>query len=168
AANGDGPEGMLMRGLMDLHGADPDDYLTYVHDIDLSPVQPNPAMDAALAALPGRKLIFTNGSAPHAERVMDKLGVAHHFEAVYDIVAADYRPKPEPAVYDDLVARHGLATSRTVMVEDMARNLKPAHELGMTCIWVSTDSDWARDGHDEDHVHHVVDDLTDWLGQIVG
>jgi len=99
---------------------------------------------------------------------MNKLGVAHHFEAVFDIVASDYRPKPEPAVYDKLVREHAIQATQSVMVEDMARNLKPAHDLGMACVWVRTESDWAKEGSEEDHVHHVVDDLTQWLLELTG
>jgi len=160
--------GTTMRGLMTEHGTDPDHFLAFVHDIDLTPVAPNPVLDGALSRLSGRKIIFTNGSVAHAEGVMNKLGVAHHFEAVFDIVASDYRPKPEPAVYDKLVREHAIQATQSVMVEDMARNLKPAHDLGMACVWVRTESDWAKEGSEEDHVHHVVDDLTQWLLELTG
>ncbi len=160
--------GTTMRGLMSEHGTDPDHFLDFVHDIDLSPVDPNPVLEQALSRLPGRKIIFTNGSVAHADGIMNKLGVAHHFEAVFDIVASDYRPKPEPEVYDKLVREHRVHAPASVMVEDMARNLKPAAALGMTCVWVRTDSDWAREGADDDHVHHVVDDLTAWLCDLTG
>ena len=95
--------GTSMRGMMSLHGVDPRHYLDYVHDIDYSPVEANPALEKSLAALPGRKLIFTAGDVPHAEKVMERLGVAHHFEAIFDIVAGDYWPKPHQAIYDQLV-----------------------------------------------------------------
>src|SRR5215470_11101633 len=85
--------GTTLRGLMTHHGIDPRAFLDFVHEIDLAPVPPSPALDAALAALPGRKFIFTNGSVAHADRVMGRLGVAHHFEGIFDIVAADYLPK---------------------------------------------------------------------------
>jgi len=158
--------GTSMRGMMDNHGTDPAEYLDFVHKIDLTPIDPNPAMDAALARLPGRKIIFTNGSVMHAEGIMEKLGIRDHFEAIYDIVASDYRPKPNPAVYDDLVQTHNLTPDRCVMIEDMARNLEPAAAMGMTCVWVSSENDWGREGAENDYVHHVVDDLTDWLAQI--
>ncbi len=158
--------GTTMRGLMIEHGTDPDHFLEYVHDIDLAPVDANPLLDRALAGLPGRKIIFTNGSVAHAEGIMNKLGVAQHFEAVFDIVASDYHPKPAPHVYDKLVREHAIEAARAVMVEDMARNLKPAHELGMACVWVRTESDWARESSDAEHVHHVVDDLTAWLCEL--
>ena len=158
--------GTTMNGMMTLHGADPAEFLEFVHDIDLSPVAKNPAMDAALAKLKGRKIVFTNGSVGHAQGVMGALGVAHHFEAIFDIVASDYRPKPQPAVYEQFVAAHDINPKTAVMVEDMAKNLKPAHAMGMTCVWVRTDSDWAMHGHDEGHVHHTIDDLTHWLVQL--
>ena len=160
--------GTTMNGLMTLHDADPHEFLQFVHDIDLSPVETNTRMDRALARLPGRKVIFTNGSVAHAEGVMGALGVSHHFDGIFDIVASDYRPKPEPAVYDKFVDDHDIDPTKAVMVEDMARNLAPAHAMGMTCVWVSTDNDWAKAGHDEDHVHHVVEDLTVWLEDVAG
>lgn len=158
--------GTSLRGLMDQHGLHPQDFLNHVHDIDLSRLAPSPALDQALSALPGRKLIFTNASVAHAERVTRKLGVQHHFEAIFDIVAADFRPKPEPAVYIKLVERHDIDPSRTVMVEDMARNLAPAAALGMTTVWLRNRSELAAIGGDADYVHHVIDDLPAWLTRV--
>jgi putative hydrolase of the HAD superfamily len=158
--------GTTMRGMMHNHGMDPGPFLTYVHDIDLTPVPPSPHLEAALGRLPGRKLIFTNGSIDHAERVMNRLGVRHRFEAVFDIVDAGYVPKPAPAVYASLVERHNLDPQTTVMVEDIARNLVPAAALGMTTVWVRTDSRWGLEGGVDDHVHHIVDDLAEWLGKL--
>lgn len=159
--------GTTMRGLMSLHDVDPKTFLDYVHDIDLSPVEPSPRLNAALDTLPGRKLIFTNGDVPHAERVMDKLGVRHHFDGIFDIVAAGYVPKPTRSVYDTMVSRHNVDPQRAVMIEDMARNLVPAHELGMTTVWVRTDCAHGRDRSEGPHVHHVTDDLCTWLEQTV-
>lgn len=158
--------GTTLRGLMDRHDLDPADFLNHVHDIDVNVVPPNPVLDAALEALPGRKLIFTNADVNHAERVMERLGVRRHFEAVFDIVACDYVPKPQPGVYHRLVERFDLVPERTVMLEDMARNLIPAADLGMTTVWVRTENDWGQEGSDGDHVHHVTDDLTSWLSEL--
>ena len=155
--------GTSMNGLMKLHNADPVEFLDFVHNIDLSKVDQNPRLNAALAKLPGRKLIFTNGSAAHAEGVMNALGVTHHFEAVFDIVAANYRPKPDLRTYKAFIASHDIIPQTAVMVEDMACNLVPAHEMGMSCVWIASDSDWARAGPDDRHIHYVVDDLTKWL-----
>jgi putative hydrolase of the HAD superfamily len=152
-----------MRGLMDLHGMDPAPFLAHVHDIDVTVLDAAPALGEALAALPGRKLVFTNASTAHAERVLRRLGIDHHFHDVFDIVAADFRPKPEPEIYRKLVDRHVIEPRRTVMVEDMARNLTPAAALGMTTVWVRTGSDWGAFGAEAAHIHHVVDDLATWL-----
>ena len=159
--------GTTLRGLMNSHGVDPDPFLEYVHDIDLQPLEPSPALEAALARLDGRKIVFTNATAAHAERVMERLGVRRHFEAIFDIADADFIPKPAPAVYDRLVETYGLDPQKTVMVEDIARNLTPAARLGMTTVWVRTDSRWGADGAEDGHVHHVTDDLVSWLQGVV-
>jgi putative hydrolase of the HAD superfamily len=117
----------------------------------------------ALASLPGRKLVFTNASVAHAERVLRRLGVEHHFHDVFDIVAAGFRPKPEPEIYRKLVDRHLIEPRRTVMVEDMARNLSPAAALGMTTVWVRTGSAWGALGAEAADIHYVIEDLTPWL-----
>lgn len=158
--------GTTMRGMMHHHGMDPGPFLDYVHDIDVSPVPPSPRLALALERLKGRKLIFTNGSVGHAERVTARLGVGHCFETVFDIVASGYVPKPDPGIYAELVRRHGLRPDRTVMVEDLARNLEPAAAMGMTTVWVRTDCQVGREGSGGDHVHHVIDDLAEWLDAV--
>jgi putative hydrolase of the HAD superfamily len=155
--------GTTMRGMMEHHGVTPDAFLDYVHAIDLSPVMASPALDTALDRLPGRKVVFTNGSTAHAERVLGRLGVRHHFDGIFDIVAADYVPKPEPVTYDRMVARHGIAPRRAAMLDDLPRNLAPAAAMGMTTVLVKSDGDGAEDGAEGDHIHHVTDDLVAWL-----
>ncbi|MEA2862234.1 MAG: putative hydrolase of the superfamily, partial [Bradyrhizobium sp.] len=100
--------GTTMRGMMTEHGVRADDYLAYVHQIDHSPLEPNPAMGAAIAKLPGRKLILTNGSTDHADKVLERLGIGAHFEAVFDIIAAELEPKPAPQTYQKFLALHGV------------------------------------------------------------
>jgi putative hydrolase of the HAD superfamily len=155
--------GTTLKGLMDHHGCEPARFLDFVHAIDVTPVPPSPSLDAALARLPGRKLIFTNGSVAHAENVMNRLGVAHHFEGVFDIVAAEYRPKPDPETYNALLRRHAVDPRTATLFEDLPQNLVPAHALGMTTILVKTDAEWAQTGADGDHIHHMTDDLVLWL-----
>ncbi len=155
--------GTTLRGLMNRHGMEPRPFLDHVHAIDLTPVAPDPVLAAALARLRGRKLIFTNATADHAERVVARLGVGHHFDAVFDIAAAGYLPKPEPEVYKRLVKRHRLDPLRTVMIEDISRNLEPAAALGMTTVWVRSANPWAAEGAEGDHIHHVTDDMVAWL-----
>ncbi len=155
--------GTTMRGLMTNHGLEPEGYLEYVHDIDLSPIAPAPDLDAALARLPGRKLIFTNASTPYAERVLDRLGVKRHFEAVFDIMAAGYHGKPYPSAYEALIARHGIEPRRTIFLDDIARNLEPASALGITTVWVARDDERSRAGAEGEHIHHVTRDLVAFL-----
>ncbi len=159
--------GTSLRGLMHRHGMDPAPFLDFVHDIDVTVLPPSPGLEASLARLPGRKLVFTNASTRHAERVMGRLGISHHFDAVFDIIEADYRPKPEPEIYNVLVQRHGLDAGKTVMVEDIARNLAPAAALGMTTVWIRNDTEHGTHGADGDFIDHVVDDLEAWLEAVL-
>ncbi|KZD06281.1 pyrimidine 5'-nucleotidase [Oceanibaculum pacificum] len=158
--------GYTLRGLMLEHGVPPTEFLEYVHDIDYAPVPASAQLARALKALPGEKLIFTNGTVRHAEKVLERLGL-DGFRGIFDIVAAGYTPKPDPVPYDLFVKRHGIDPRRSAMVEDIARNLVPAAALGMTTVWVAGSPDWAKagvgDGVAGDHIHHVTDDLPGWL-----
>jgi putative hydrolase of the HAD superfamily len=160
--------GTTLRGLMINHQCPPERFLEAAHAIDYSAVQPDPRLAAALERLPGRKLIFTNGSVPHAERVMERLEVGRHFAGIFDIVAAGYLPKPEPEAYRGLMRAHQVEPRRAALIEDLPRNLVPAATLGMTTHLVRTDSEWAQDGAAGDHIHHVTDDLPAWLEAAAG
>ena len=151
--------GTTARGLMEDHDMDPQDFLSYVHDIDLSGVTPDAELDAALANLPGKKVIFTNGTTRHATRILDAYGITHHFDYCYDIIEAQHRPKPDPLIYDELLDRAGLTASKAVMVEDMAVNLKPAAERGITTIWLDHQFDWSKPEMAETHIDYIARDL---------
>ncbi|ABD05389.1 pyrimidine 5-nucleotidase [Rhodopseudomonas palustris HaA2] len=162
--------GTTMRGMMTEHGVSADDYLAYVHAIDHSPLEANPAMGAAIAQLPGRKLILTNGSVAHAGKVLERLGIHHHFEAVFDIVAAELEPKPAAQTYQRFLTLHGVNPAKAAMFEDLARNLAVPHQLGMTTVLVVPDGsqevvreDWELEGRDAVHVDYVTEDLTGFL-----
>ena len=157
--------GTTLRGLMTHHAIDPKAFLDFVHEIDVGALPPSPELAVVLTRLPGRKFIFTNGSLAHADRVMTRLGVAHCFDGIFDIVAANYRPKPDPATYRLLVERHGIDPSTAAMIEDLPRNLRPAAELGMTTVLVLTGEEWAATDAAGDHIHHVTDDLLGWLDE---
>lgn len=159
--------GTTLKGLMDEHGVDPHAYLDYVHDIDHSPVEPDKRLSESLARLPGRKVIFTNASTNHAEKVLERLEIAHHFEAIFDIHQASYIPKPAEQPYDQIIAAHGIEAPRTVFFEDSAKNLAPAAARGMTTVWVEHAADWSRGNDAElDYVHHRTDDLGAWLSAL--
>lgn len=164
--------GTTLRGLMVVHGIEPDAFLSYVHQIDCTVLQVSPRLDAALKALPGRKVIFTNGTESHAENVMAQLGISDHFDGIFDIRAAGYIPKPDPETYALMARRHALDPGVCAMFEDIPRNLKPAAAIGMTTVWVREENHPDAVVHvpaDEDlsHVHHITDDLADWLEEVV-
>jgi putative hydrolase of the HAD superfamily len=165
--------GTTMRGMMIEHGMKPDDFLDYVHQIDHTPIQPDPVLGRALEALRGRKLILTNGTRAHADAVMRRLQVHEHFEDVFDIVAGELEPKPLPQTYDRFLARHGVDPRRSALFEDLARNLEVPHALGMTTVLVVPErtrevfrEDWELTGRDAPHVDHVTDDLAGFLQDV--
>jgi len=165
--------GTSMRGLMTEHGMSADDFLEYVHEIDHSPLEPNPALGAAIARLRGRKLILTNGTRKHADAVTRRLAIHGHFDDVFDIVAAEFEPKPAAQTYDRFLALHGVEPTRAAMFEDLARNLAVPHRLGMTTVLVVPErtrdvfrESWELEGRDEPHVDHVTDDLAGFLDAI--
>ena len=162
--------GTTMRGLMTEHGLNPDDFLDFVHEIDHSPLTPDAELGAAIEALPGRKLILTNGTRKHAEAVTRRLAIGHHFEGVFDFVAAELEPKPAPQTYDRFLAAHGVDAARAAMFEDLARNLAVPHALGMTTVLVVPRGTrevfreaWELEGRGEAHVDHVTEDLAGFL-----
>ena len=159
--------GTTLRGLMTVDRIDPHDFLAFVHDIDLASVPADPALVAAVGQLHGRKIVHTNGSQRHAERLLDHLGLTDAFSGIVDIVAADFDPKPAPAGYRLLLRRHGVAAPTALMIEDIARNLAPAAELGMTTAWVRGDADWAAAEADADYIHHVIEHLVGFLAAAV-
>ena len=166
--------GTSLRGLMEEHGFDPDEFLEMVHDIDYSPLTPDPALGAAIARLPGRKLILTNGTRAHAEAVMHRLEIRSGFEDIFDIAAAELEPKPRAIVYDRFFARHNVEPAKAAIFEDLSRNLEVPHARGMTTVLVVPigtrevfREEWELSGRDEPHVDHVTDDLTGFLHAIM-
>ncbi|MFZ1989426.1 MAG: pyrimidine 5'-nucleotidase, partial [Alphaproteobacteria bacterium] len=149
--------GTTLSGLMELHGIEPTEFLDYVHAIDLSRLSPDPALAAALARLPGQRLVYTNGSIAHAARVLDRLGIAGQFDDIHDITRANYRPKPYRDAYELLLARHAIEPSKAAMFEDVARNLEVPHALGMTTVLIGEAPAGLA------HVHHTTENLAEFL-----
>jgi putative hydrolase of the HAD superfamily len=162
--------GTTLSGLMHEHGATPDDYLHYVHDIDLSSLGPDPALAQAIARLPGRRFVFTNGCRDHAARILDRLQMKDLFDAVWDIRTMAFQPKPERAAYASVVEAGGVACAQAAMFDDIARNLVPARAMGMTTVWLKTDSPWGKHGPlmdvRESDIDHETDNLTEFLHSI--
>lgn len=158
--------GTTLAGLMAEHGTDPHHYLADVHDVDMSVLEVNEALVEALARLPGRKLIFTNADAPYTTKVLDRLGLGETFEAIHDVHATAYRPKPDPLAYQGLCDAYGLDPRESLFVEDMARNLAPAKAIGMTTVWIDNGSEQGP-GEDRSFIDYTVTDLGAWLHSIL-
>ena len=131
--------GTSLQGLLANHRIDPDRYLNYVHNLRLDALGPNPALDSLLAGLPVEKVIFTNADRPHAERVLQRLAIRHHFSRIIDVVAVDYVSKPNLPAYTACLRLLDATGDECVMIEDNARNLQPAAALGMKTVLVDGD-----------------------------
>ncbi len=166
--------GTTLRGLMEEHDIGPDDFLKFTHDIDRSSLLPNLSLATAITALPGRKLILTNGSRDHAQRTATALGREEMFEDIFDIVAADFVPKPAAATYERFFDKHAVDPTRAVMFEDLARNLLIPHERGMRTVLVvpkpgQTDHRDAFEITGEEappHIDFVTSDLEQFLNDL--
>jgi putative hydrolase of the HAD superfamily len=160
--------GTTLAGLMKEHGVDPHDFLKDVHDIALDRVQCDERLARLLARLPGRRFVFTNGDAPYARRVLEKIGVNDQFDDLHDIHASSYRPKPDPHGYALLCERFGIDPRHALLADDMVQNLAPAKALGMATIWVDNGSERGNHGYDEVAVDERVTNIGDWLETILG
>ncbi len=158
--------GTTLAGLMATHGVDPHEFLDYVHDIAMDALAEDRRLIEAVATLPGRKLIFTNGDAAYAGRVLARLGLSNAFEAIHDIHACAYRPKPYVESYASMIAARDIDPSTALFVEDMARNLEPAKALGMMTVWVNNGSEDGDHGARPDFIDYEIADLGEWLHAI--
>lgn len=154
--------GTTLAGLMAEHGVDPGPYLTEVHDISFAALAPDPALAAGIAALPGRRIVYTNGSATYAERVIAARGLGGLFDAVYGVEHAGFRPKPERVAFESVFAVDGIDPARAAMFEDDPRNLAAPHAMGMRTVHVAPAPEPAA------HIHFHTDDLAGFLARVAG
>lgn len=165
--------GTTLRGLMHHHGIDPAGFLEAAHKIDYSPVPADEGLSAAIKALPGRKFIFTNGTVKHAEAAARALGILDHFEDIFDIVAADYVPKPAGATYDKFASLHRVETRKAAMFEDLPRNLIVPKMLGMKTVLIVPSAAhqplerWEIPDENDDNIDYMTNDLTAFLNAVL-
>ncbi len=166
--------GTTLRGLMECYQVEPHDFLNAVHDIDYSVLEPNPELGQLIGALPGRKHIFTNADTSHAVRTIEALGIALHFDQIFDIIAADMIPKPDAAPYELFIASQGVDAERAAMFEDMPRNLDVPKEMGMATILVLPGEDsnfvaeyWEHEGQDDGAVDFMTRDIVGFLKDVL-
>jgi len=155
-----------LNGMIKNHKIDPDEFLEFVHDINIDFLQKNPVLGKEIEKLDGKKIIFTNGSRKHALNVSKQIGIDQLFDDIFDIVDAEFIPKPLLEPYKKLVEKHKIDPKLCVLVEDIARNLKPAYEMGMKTVWIENDEPWASKFSDSEFVNYRTNNLSEFLKKI--
>jgi len=155
-----------LNGMIKNHKINPDEFLDFVHDINIDFLQKDPALGKEIENLDGKKIIFTNGSKKHAINVTKQIGIDKLFDDIFDIVDAEFVPKPLVEPYKKLVKKHKIDPKLCVLVEDIARNLKPAYEMGMKTVWIENDEPWASKFSDSEFVNYRTNNLSEFLKKI--
>ena len=155
-----------LNGMIKNHKIDADEFLEFVHNIDIDFLKKDPTLSEELKKLDGKKIIFTNGSKKHALNVTKRIGIDQYFDDIFDIVDSEFIPKPAIQPYKKLVEKHKIDPNLCVFVEDIARNLKPAYEMGMKTVWIKNDEPWASKFADNNFVDYKTDNLSEFLKKI--
>ncbi len=161
--------GTTLKGLMDNHNIDPELFLNEVHKLDYSIIKPDILLKNALENLTGRKIIFTNANRSHVDNVLNQLNINNIFDSVYDITDADYCPKPDTGTYKSLIKKYNIDSEKTIMFDDIARNLVPASKLGFTTVWI----DIGKENYSDDiknskkYLNYETTSLPLWLNSII-
>ena len=155
-----------LNGLIKKHKIDANDFLDFVHDINIDFLKKDLKLNKELEKLDGKKIIFTNGSKKHALNITQKIGIDHHFDDFFDIIDANFVPKPFIEPYKKIVEKHKIDPKICAFVEDIARNLKPAYEMGMTTVWIENNEPWAKKFSDSDFVNFRTNNLSEFLKKI--
>ena len=155
-----------LNGMIKNHKIDANEFLEFVHDIDINFLKNDNKLGEELKKLVGKKIILTNGSKKHAINVTQKIGIEKYFDAIFDIVDSGFVPKPSIEPYKKLVEKHKIDPNLCVFVEDIARNLKPAYEMGMKTVWIENDEPWASKFSDSNFVNYKTNNLSEFLRKI--
>ena len=155
-----------LNGMIKNHEIDADEFLNFVHDIDVDFLKKDLDLAKQLEKLDGKKIIFTNGSRKHALNIMKRIGVDQYFDDIFDIVDSEFIPKPAIEPYKKLIKKHKIDPKLCVFIEDIARNLKPAYEMGMKTIWIENDEPWAKEYSDSNFIDYKTNNLSEFLKKI--
>ena len=155
-----------LNGMIKNHKIDADEFLEFVHDVDLDFLKADKPLAQEIANLNGKKLIFTNGSKAHASNVTKRIGIEKLFDGVFDIVESNFIPKPSIEPYKKIIEKYKIEPQYSIFIEDIARNLKPAHELGMKTVWIKNDEPWAAKFSDSNFINYKTDNLAKFLKEI--
>ena len=152
-----------LNGMIKNHKIDANEFLEFVHDIDLSFLKKDEQLDKEIEKINGKKIIFTNGSRAHALNVTKRLGIERHFDDIFDIVSADFIPKPSLKTYKKIIEKYKIEPQYSIFIEDIARNLKPAYELGMKTVWIENNEPWAAEFSDSNFINYKTKKLSKFL-----
>ncbi len=155
-----------LNGMMKNHKIEANEFLEFVHDIDIDFLKKDMPLGEELRKLEGKKIIFTNGSKKHALNVTQRIGIDQYFDDIFDIVDCNFIPKPKMEPYKKLVEKHKIDPNLCVLIEDIARNLKPAYEMGMKTVWIENKEPWAAKFSDSDFINYRTTNLTEFLKKI--
>ena len=155
-----------LNGMIKNHDIDAAEFLEFVHDVDLEFLKKNEPLKIEIEKLKGKKIIFTNGSKAHASNVTSRIGIEQLFDGVFDIVDSDFYPKPSIEPYKKIIENYKIVPEYCIFFEDIARNLKPAYELGMKTVWIENNEPWAAKYSDEEFVNYKTGSLTKFLKEI--
>ena len=155
-----------LNGMIKNHDIDANEFLEFVHDVDLEFLKKDEPLKIEIEKLKGKKIIFTNGSKAHASNVTSRIGIEQLFDGVFDIVDSDFYPKPSMEPYKKIIENYKIVPEYCIFFEDIARNLKPAYELGMKTVWIENDEPWAAKYSDEEFVNYKTGSLTKFLKEI--
>ena len=155
-----------LNGMIKNHKIDADEFLEFVHDVDLNFLKADKPLEREISNLEGKKFIFTNGSKAHVSNVTKRIGIEKLFDGVFDIVESDFIPKPSIEPYKKIIEKFKIEPQYSIFIEDIARNLKPAHELGMKTVCIKNDEPWAAKFSDSDFIDYKTDNLAKFLKEI--
>jgi putative hydrolase of the HAD superfamily len=155
-----------LNGMIKNHKIDADEFLEFVHDVNLDFLKANKPLEQEITNLKGKKFIFTNGSKAHAANVTKRIGIEKLFDGVFDIVESDFIPKPSIEPYKKIIEKYKIEPQYSIFIEDIARNLKPAHELGMKTVWIKNDEPWAAKFSDSSFINYKTDNLAKFLKEV--
>ena len=155
-----------LNGMIKNHNIDANEFLEFVHNVDLNFLKKDLELQNQLTRLVGKKYIFTNGSKAHADNVTKRIGIEKLFDGVFDIVNSGFIPKPSIEPYKKIIQKYGIDPEYCVFIEDIARNLKPAYELGMKTVWIKNDEPWAAEFSNEGFIDYKTNNLSDFLRRI--
>ena len=155
-----------LNGMIKNHKIDANEFLEFVHNVNIDFLKEDPKLKEELKQLEGKKFIFTNGSRKHALNIIQRIGIDQSFDGIFDIVDSDFIPKPAIEPYKKLVEKHKIDPNLCVLIEDIARNLKPAYEMGMKTVWIENNEPWAAKFSDSNFINYKINNLSEFLKQV--